>query len=621
MSEDDLLHLIIHSSKTLTMKNILLIALVAFSMSANAQYFRYHFNSGAPAGSVPRPELFHDGLASKFNYQSGITNRFYNVGWGEDIVLATTDTSDRVRFVKQKFNGGVIQNTAIEYCDFTGLMTQCYNQHGTSIAELNNGSGTGGFMGVGEISSNSFTGALIAGNSDQLITKINNSGVPTSSYKIDVAGGSDRLSWISRSNFPANTFIACGTSFYTNTTGALSTGIVVERINTIPNISWLRNVRILVGGAAVTAIANSLIEDPTTGMIYVVGDVFGNTATPQSGFVLVLNSAGTVQNIYQYNNPLFGNISFNAVALANNGDLVVCGSMDANNPLGLSQASMLVRISPTGFGVVFSNIYAAIPSWSTPVSNQALDLFTRLNTGSVEEFYFVGPSQATNGWSPTIWKTDGNGNPVFHKQYVADVLDQLNSFAVDQLPNSYTYGGISLFANIKPTAASLFGESYSLRTYFNLATCTNDCGTATFPFASVTLNTASPTYTVSSNYTRIKLRAYSVNCLNFPICNQSGTSCGSNYKETADLILTNTNLDLYPNPAAENISIVWNATEGDDATIQVIDLLGKVCIEMPIEINEGLNEENLDVNDLVSGTYLLRVSGSKTNLQKMFIKE
>ena len=79
-------------------------------------------------------------------------------------------------------------------------------------------------------------------------------------------------------------------------------------------------------------------------------------------------------------------------------------------------------------------------------------------------------------------------------------------------------------------------------------------------------------------------------------------------------------LVAYPNPCNENIFVQLPALLSNTATIEIVDLTGKVLITRTID-NKQLNEVSLNTNALTKGIYLLKLTNdNETFIQKM-IKE
>jgi len=78
----------------------------------------------------------------------------------------------------------------------------------------------------------------------------------------------------------------------------------------------------------------------------------------------------------------------------------------------------------------------------------------------------------------------------------------------------------------------------------------------------------------------------------------------------------NTNIQVFPNPTANNLNI--NSLGSEILTVKVSDISGK---QLKTIENISNNFINIDVSDLISGIYILEIS-SKTETYKMkFVKE
>lgn len=79
-------------------------------------------------------------------------------------------------------------------------------------------------------------------------------------------------------------------------------------------------------------------------------------------------------------------------------------------------------------------------------------------------------------------------------------------------------------------------------------------------------------------------------------------------------------LNVYPNPARENINITYNGLE-NQTQIHLYDLTGKEVLTQVWNNGIGLNQEQVDVSQLQQGVYFLTlVSGNKTTTQKIIIQ-
>lgn len=76
--------------------------------------------------------------------------------------------------------------------------------------------------------------------------------------------------------------------------------------------------------------------------------------------------------------------------------------------------------------------------------------------------------------------------------------------------------------------------------------------------------------------------------------------------------------DMFPNPAKDVVTIRLNATNFGNVTINIIDLQGKLILEQ--HISEG-NTMELDIADLQSGLYFVKLNANNKSLVKKLIIE
>jgi hypothetical protein len=62
-----------------------------------------------------------------------------------------------------------------------------------------------------------------------------------------------------------------------------------------------------------------------------------------------------------------------------------------------------------------------------------------------------------------------------------------------------------------------------------------------------------------------------------------------------------------PNPAQDNVNLSYNSKTEGQGLIQVFDAQGKLALERVMTFNEGLNNVNLNLNELQNGIYLVEV--------------
>lgn len=74
-----------------------------------------------------------------------------------------------------------------------------------------------------------------------------------------------------------------------------------------------------------------------------------------------------------------------------------------------------------------------------------------------------------------------------------------------------------------------------------------------------------------------------------------------------------TDMNVYPNPANENTTLEYNATEDGNHSIILTDITGKVVMNENYNAQKGNNRLNLNLNSIESGMYLITVADANGN--------
>jgi hypothetical protein len=79
------------------------------------------------------------------------------------------------------------------------------------------------------------------------------------------------------------------------------------------------------------------------------------------------------------------------------------------------------------------------------------------------------------------------------------------------------------------------------------------------------------------------------------------------------------NVNVFPNPAENNVWIAIESTQSQDATLTISNLMGQMVYSQNIAINTGQNRIQLNVRDLVSGMYLVNIHSHQGMISKKLI--
>lgn len=80
-------------------------------------------------------------------------------------------------------------------------------------------------------------------------------------------------------------------------------------------------------------------------------------------------------------------------------------------------------------------------------------------------------------------------------------------------------------------------------------------------------------------------------------------------------------LELYPNPARENINLRLNDTYAGKLQVRILSSAGQVIKTIDITKAIDLLQQNIPVNDLPAGNYLLEVKGKGLSYSGVFVKQ
>lgn len=80
-------------------------------------------------------------------------------------------------------------------------------------------------------------------------------------------------------------------------------------------------------------------------------------------------------------------------------------------------------------------------------------------------------------------------------------------------------------------------------------------------------------------------------------------------------------LSLYPNPASQLLNLRFSLDKNVNASIQIVDMQGKVIITQQRMNSMGENNWQIEIGHLPTGVYVLRLITDSQNYQKRFVKE
>lgn len=90
---------------------------------------------------------------------------------------------------------------------------------------------------------------------------------------------------------------------------------------------------------------------------------------------------------------------------------------------------------------------------------------------------------------------------------------------------------------------------------------------------------------------------------------------------TEDKGMLDENLELYPNPATENIRVEFNGNLGTDLTVWILDANGRILKQQTAASDGSFFGVDLPIADLSKGLYYVKVSGSEGVKTSQFVKQ
>ena len=84
--------------------------------------------------------------------------------------------------------------------------------------------------------------------------------------------------------------------------------------------------------------------------------------------------------------------------------------------------------------------------------------------------------------------------------------------------------------------------------------------------------------------------------------------------------LTQKRLELYPNPANEEMTLEVSSEQNENINYFIYDSFGRLMMEKSSSVKKGVSQLKIDVSNLKTGVYMVRLSKDGTSEGKMFMK-
>jgi hypothetical protein len=78
---------------------------------------------------------------------------------------------------------------------------------------------------------------------------------------------------------------------------------------------------------------------------------------------------------------------------------------------------------------------------------------------------------------------------------------------------------------------------------------------------------------------------------------------------------------IYPTPAVNKITVEWNAVKNTTATVFITDITGRAVKTLPVTNKIGFNKYQIDIANIQSGTYFIKLICDNESVMQKFIKQ
>jgi large repetitive protein len=256
-------------------------------------------------------------------------------------------------------------------------------------------------------------------------------------------------------------------------------------------------------------------------------------------------------------------------------------------------------------------VYIAPPSCNATFNNQLLSAGL--------EMFTAAPFNQDWNYSWDFGDSNTGNGFIVTNQYMTS-----GTYTVCLMVNDSTTGCSSLFCDtvnvvIPTTCEPSFTSTGINGTYGFLAAPFDIQNTYSWDFGdnspAATGTATTHTYTVSGTY-------------NVCLTMTTPTGCTDTYCEMITVVIIGVEesagilpLSVYPNPAAEKLSLDYSLQRASAVSTELLDLAGRSLMRVSSEKAAGAQHAELDVQSLAAGTYIVRVTTAEGTGNYMFVKE
>jgi hypothetical protein len=294
------------------------------------------------------------------------------------------------------------------------------------------------------------------------------------------------------------------------------------------------------------------------------------------------------------------------------GNVVLTSSQATGNVWSSSEVSQAITVSSTGvYTVTYTDnngCSATSAATSVNVSNAPIPTINATATEACSGETIVLTASTSDSY---LWSNGATTQSINVTASDDFTVTTTNADACDGVGTS---DAVTITFGTTPTAAGSFSTSGNIVTFTNTST---GATSYSWDFGDFTNSSAAaPTHAYAANgaYT-VTLTAINGNCsdeITFAI------QISVSLEELSGL----TSIEMAPNPAENETTLSFNATNEQAVSVSVFDQLGKAVLVLEKEINQGLNTLAISTGQFENGMYFVTVhtaTGSIT--RKLIVKK
>ena len=419
--------------------------------------------------------------------------------------------------------------------------------------------------------------------------------------------------------YPWNFFLVC-----TNGSGTVQRGIVYSY-----NL-------VTATGAPLYTSASALVEDPANNVVWIVGQAIQNPtaagAPIKSGLLVKINGTnGNLMNAYLYDQSIGANgrvEGFKAIRKLSDQKFIVLGSMNflpsGGTSIGAGLAGdVLIKFDLLGAAPIITwqkgyNFNTGTAASIAPLSGKDV---IEVQDGATSSYWVCGKYPSGN--QKAVFRVDALGNHLGNSIYEAGKFGDL--FAMAQTNDPRYPVGVLAFGS---SPSGNFTRSYIMKALPTLVTVSSaSCPQRTLSKYEVPLNLTRtfPNSQRATGTTSIITATSSTFSSDFCAIEPNIVARESATEETSEAKPVTTDfraMTIYPNPVTtENEIHISIQTEATNVDVEILDIMGRKIQIEKVSLENSRNEFTLNLADIKSGQYLLRVTTHEGVRSLRFIRK